>query len=150
LLISIAELFKLSMGTNGAILVNSKYYKILFYFSIAMALSVIFLNKILIEFLGIEGAALATLLVVLIFNSIKILYVKRKFNMHPYTKNTQKVLALLGFLFVVFYFVNPNINPLLSIFIKSTLLASIFIYCIIKWKISEDINTLFYKYFKRH
>ena len=73
LMISISELFKLSLGTNGAILINSKYYRMLFYFSIAMAVSVIIFNRFFIELLGIDGAALATLLVVIIFNVIKVI-----------------------------------------------------------------------------
>ena len=53
LMISFSELYKLALGTNGAILTNSKYYKMFFYFSIGMATSVILLNKILIEKIGI-------------------------------------------------------------------------------------------------
>ena len=78
LMISIAELYKLALGTNGAILTNSKYYKVFFYFSIAMALSVILLNRWLIQLFGINGAALATLLVVVVFSTFKIIYIKRK------------------------------------------------------------------------
>ena len=50
LIISFAELFKLSLGTNGTILTNSKYFRMLFYFSTAMAISVIVLNRLLIEY----------------------------------------------------------------------------------------------------
>jgi len=147
LIISISELFKLSLGTNGAILTNSKYYKMLFYFSIAMAINVIVLNRILIQILSIEGAALATLLVVLIFGMIKVFYVKSKLKIQPYSKNTIVILCIIGFLFFTFYFVNLNINPLLSMLVKSILLTVIFSYFIIKLKLSEDINNLISKYF---
>ncbi len=147
LIISISELFKLSLGTNGAILTNSKYYKMLFYFSIAMAVSVIVLNRVLIQVLGIEGAALATLLVVLVFGVIKIVYVKNKLKMQPYSKKTKIILGIIGLLFAAFYFLNFNIHPLLSILIKSVLLTAIFSYLMIKLKLSEDINILFNKYF---
>jgi O-antigen/teichoic acid export membrane protein len=149
LIISFAELFKLSLGTNGTILTNSKYYRMLFYFSIAMAISVIVLNRIFIEYFGIQGAAFATLLVVVIFSIIKIIYVKNKLKMHPYSNSTKKILFIIGFLFVVFYFILLNINPLLSILIKSFLLITIFIFLIIKFKLSEDINNLYHKYFNK-
>ncbi|NOQ91702.1 MAG: oligosaccharide flippase family protein [Flavobacteriaceae bacterium] len=149
LIISISELFKLSLGTNGAILTNSKYYKMLFYFSIAMAISVIVLNRILIQSLSIEGAALATLIVVLVFGVIKIVYVKNKLKMQPYSKNTTIILVIIGLLFFTFYFISFNINPLLSIIVKSTLLTTIFIFLIIKLKLSEDINNLLSKYFNK-
>ncbi len=149
LIISISELFKLSLGTNGAILTNSKYYKMLFYFSIAMAISVIVLNRVLIQTLSIEGAALATLIVVLVFGVIKIVYVKNKLKMQPYSKNTTIILVIIGFLFFTFYFISFNINPLLSIIVKSTLVTAIFIFLIIKLKLSEDINNLLSKYFSK-
>ena len=47
LMISISELYKLALGTNGTILTNSKYYKVFFYLSLAMAGTVIVLNYFL-------------------------------------------------------------------------------------------------------
>ncbi|MCF6223062.1 MAG: oligosaccharide flippase family protein [Flavobacteriaceae bacterium] len=149
LIISISELFKLSLGTNGAILTNSKYYKMLFYFSIAMAVSVIVLNRVLINLMGIEGAALATIIVVIIFGIIKILYVNKKLKMHPYSKNSMLILGIIGILFFAFYFVPVGDNPILSILLKSVLLIVIYTVLIIKLHLSEDINNLFYKYFRK-
>lgn len=146
LLISIAELFKLSLGTNGSILTNSKYYKMFFYFSIAMAFSVIVLNRFLIEILGIEGAALATLIVVILFGIIKIIYLKMKLQMHPYTKNTKLVIAIIIILFLPFYFIHFDFHPIISILIKVITVSTIFIISIIKLRISEDINKLVGKY----
>ncbi len=146
LLISIAELFKLSLGTNGSILTNSKYYKMFFYFSIAMAFSVIVLNRLLIEILGIEGAALATLIVVILFGIIKIIYLRIKLQMHPYSKNTKLVLAIIIVLFFSFYFIQFNFHPIISILIKGFIVSTIFIISIIKLRISEDFNNLVRKY----
>ncbi|MCF6298047.1 MAG: oligosaccharide flippase family protein [Flavobacteriaceae bacterium] len=145
LMISIAELFKLSLGTNGAILTNSKYYKIFFYFSISMAFSVIILNRILIEILGIEGAALATLFVVLIFNFIKIIYLKNKLGIYPYSKKTKNILTIIALLFFLFYFLKFNIHPFLSILLKSFLVALIYIFLVIRLRLSNDINKLIRK-----
>ncbi len=146
LLISIAELIKLSLGTNGTILTNSKYYRMLFYFSIAMAVSVIVLNRVLISYFGIQGAALATLLVVILFSLVKIIYVRNKLKMHPYSKNTNKILIIIVSLFVVFYFVELPITTFLSILIKSSLLVFVFVFLIIKLRLSEEINNLYDKY----
>jgi O-antigen/teichoic acid export membrane protein len=148
LIISLSEMIKLSLGTNGAILTNSKYYKAMFYYAIGMALSVIILNKILIEFMGIQGAALATLIVVLVFSLLKILYLNVKMKMQPFTGKTRKLLGVILLLFLVFQFTPFDINPLLSIFIKSILLSLIFIIAVIKMKLSDDMNQLFNRFFK--
>ena len=148
LIISLSEMIKLSLGTNGAILTNSKYYKAMFYYAIGMALSVIILNKVLIESMGIQGAALATLIVVLVFSLLKIIYLNVKMKMQPFTVKTRKLLVVILFLFLVFQYPTFDINPLLSIFIKSILLSLIFIFAVIKMKLSEDMNQLFNRFFK--
>jgi len=147
LMVSVAELFKLSLGTNGAILTNSKYYRVFFYFSTAMALSVIILNRILIELFGIEGAALATLVVVLIFGFIKVMYIRSKLQIHPYSTSTNIVLIIIGILFIAFYFWELAIPPVLSIILKSIIVSLLFSILIIKFRLSEDINNLVRKYF---
>ncbi len=146
LMISISELFKLSLGTNGAILTNSKYYKVFFYFSITMAFSVIVLNRILIEMLGIDGAALATLAVVILFSFVKVIYLNKKLRMHPYSKNTMIIFGIILVLFFAFYFLSFDIHPFLNILLKSVLVSSIFIFLIIKLKLSKDINKLLPKW----
>ncbi|MEN8124354.1 MAG: oligosaccharide flippase family protein [Bacteroidota bacterium] len=145
LIISFSELIKLTIGTNGAILTNSKYYRMFFYFSIAMAFSVIVLNRYLIELLGIDGAAIATLVVVFIFSLIKIIYVNKKLNMHPFTNNTLKVFSIIFGLFFIFYFINFSFHPLLNITIKSIIISIIYFILIIKFQISNDLNHLILK-----
>ena len=148
LIISLSEMIKLSLGTNGAILTNSKYYKAMFYYAIGMALSVIILNKILIESMGIQGAAMATFIVVLVFSFLKIIYLNMKMKMQPFTVKTRKLLLVILILFLIFYYTSFDINPLLSIFIKSILLSLIFIFAVIKLKLSDDMNQLFNRFFK--
>jgi O-antigen/teichoic acid export membrane protein len=145
LMISFSELYKLALGINGAILTNSKYYKMFFYFSIGMATSVILLNKVLIEKMGIDGAALATLLTIVLFNSIKLLYIKRKFNMQPFTKNSLIVLCVTLILFGLFYFIKLPFNPILNIIVKSILIVIVYSLIVIKLKLSKDITDLLKK-----
>jgi len=148
LMISVAELFKLALGNNGSILTNSKYYKVFFYLSIAMAVSVIFLNKWLIELIGINGAALATLIVVLIFSTFKILYVKQKLNLLPFTTKTISVVLLTMILFLSFYFIDFPFHPLLNIFLKSLIITIIYVIIIFKMNISEEVNVLLKRYLR--
>ncbi len=148
LVISISELIKLSLGTNGAILTNSKYYRMLFYYAIGMAVSVIVLNKILIDFMGIEGAALATLIVVSLFSLLKIIYVSKKIKMQPFTSKTIILLVIISLLFAIFYFIHLPFNSYLNILVKSTLITVVFIFLVVKLKLSVDMNQMLERYFK--
>jgi len=149
LMISFSELYKLALGNNGAILTNSKYYKVFFYLSIAMALSVIVLNQWLIELIGINGAALATLIVVVLSSTFKIFYIKQKMQMQPFTNKTIMVLLLTSVLFFAFYFIDFPFHPILNIFIKTIIITIIYVIVIFKLDISEEINVLLRKYIRK-
>jgi O-antigen/teichoic acid export membrane protein len=148
LVISISELIKLSIGTNGAILTNSRYYKMLFYYAIGMAISVVVLNRILIDFMGIQGAALATLLVVALFSLMKVIYVGKKMKMQPFTVKTIVLLLIITIMFMIFYFIDLPFNAYLNILIKSSLITVIFVFLVIKLKLSVDMNLMIDRYFK--
>ncbi|MGI9531272.1 oligosaccharide flippase family protein [Lutimonas sp.] len=148
LVISVAELIKLSLGTNGAILTNSKYYKMLFYYAIGMAVSVVVLNRILIELMGIQGAALATFIVVAVFSALKVMYVRIKMQMQPYSSKTIILLGLVIVFYLVFGFMNLPFHPFVNILIKSVLLTLLFGLIVIRMNLSEDLNQLVRKYFR--
>ncbi|HBK71525.1 MAG TPA: sugar isomerase, partial [Flavobacteriaceae bacterium] len=149
LMISIAELYKLAIGTNGAILINSKFYRMFFYFSLAMAISVIVLNRWLIQLIGIDGAALATLIVVLLFSTFKIIYVQRKLKMQPFTKNTLVVLVLILVLFFAFYFIEIPFHPLVNITFKSLVVTIIYVLVIYKLNLSEEVTRILKTYLEK-
>lgn len=148
-IISVAKLIELAMGTGNAILVNSKYYKIFFYLALAMALSVILLNNWLIELIGINGAALATLIVVVVYSFIKIMYVKAKLKIQPFTLNTVKIAIIVFIIFFAFYFWNFSFHPIINIALKCLIISVLYVLLIKKLKISEDINSLFNNYMVR-
>ena len=143
LIISASELIKLSLGTNGAILTNSNLYRVLFYLSLSMAASVFVLNKVLIEQMGIEGAAIATLLVVFAFGAFRVYYVYRKMRMQPFDRNTVIVLVLIGLIFSIFFSIQLGLPPILAILIKSFVISLVFLFAVFKLRISEDLNTFF-------
>ncbi|UMB54265.1 polysaccharide biosynthesis C-terminal domain-containing protein [Lutibacter sp. A64] len=147
LIISIAKIMELALGTGNAILVNSKYYKIFFYLSLAMAISVIVLNRWLISLIGINGAALATLIVVLVYGVIKIMFIKSKLNIQPFSRNTIKVLFVIAAVYFIIDFWDFGLNPILNILFKGILITTVFLVIIKRLNISEDLNKLFAKYF---
>jgi len=145
LMISVAKLFELAMGTNIAILSNSKYYKVYFYLSLAMAFSVIILNDWLINLLGNNGAALATLIVVVIFFIIRILYVNNKLGLQPFTLKTIWILVLILSLFIVFKYIEFNYNPIANILIKSLIISILYVFISYKLSLSQELNKMLKK-----
>lgn len=148
LMISIAKLYIMFLGNNGAIISNSKYYKVLLPYGIAMALSVAYLNIWLIDVYGMNGAALSTLLVILFFNTIKIWYVKHKFNMLPFTKKSFVLIFLIVIVYALFNFWNFNFHPVINIGLKSIIIIVCYLFITFKLKISLEINQLISKFIK--
>jgi len=148
LMISAAKLYTMFLGSNGAIISNSKHYRVLLPYGIAMAASLIYLNDILIDKIGMNGAALSTLLVILFFNTLKVWYVKRKFSIQPFTVKTLWMFLILLAFYGLFYFIHLPFHPLVNIVVKS-ILISVSYFLIVKWlRISEDINKLIYRFLK--
>lgn len=148
--ISLAKLYHMFLGSNGAIITNSKYYKVLLPYGIAMAFSVIVLNYYLIDLMSIEGAALSTLLVVSVFNTIKLFYVKAKFNLVPFTSKTGLLLILLILFYGVFFFWNFPFYPIVNIILKSILIGTVYLFFILKFKISNEIQRLLPRFLKNY
>ncbi len=149
LIVSIAEMIKLALGTNGAILTNSRYYKSFFYFSISMAISVIILNKVLIEMLGINGAAISTLIVVAVFSVLRIVYVQNKMKMQPFDKNIFMLIIVIGLVYFIFERINVFENPILNMGIKSASIILIYSVLILRLKLSDEFEKMFRNLLKR-
>ena len=148
LMISFAKLYTMSLGNNGAIISNSKYYKILLPYAIGMSVAVYVLNDWLIGVFSMNGAALSTLLVIMLFNSIKIGYVYQKFEVQPFTKKTLFLLFCIVMFYIVFSFWDFSFHPIVNIVLKSSLIASLYVLVIYKLHISFALNALIEKFIK--
>ena len=140
LIISFAKLIQMSFGCGPAILATSSFYKITLPFSISMAISVYFLNDYLIDLHGINGAAISTLIVLLLFTILKVLYINFKLKIHPYSYNTIKIILVISLVYFIFDFIQLKFYPLFNIVLKSALISSVYIFLVYFLKLSDTIN----------
>ena len=148
LIVSLAKLYDNSLGNNNAILFNSDYYRMVLFFGVLLAIMAIVLNAIFIPVYGIEGSAFATFLAVFIYNTIKIVFVKQKFNMQPFTTGSAKIVVTLIVLSVAFYFWEFPFHPIINIILKSGFIGLIYFLLIYKLNVSEDISNQIKKYLR--
>ena len=138
--IGLSQLFSIASGVNGAIIINSKYYKYDLYTNLLLVGITIASNLILIPKYGIDGAAMATAISVLLFNLIRLILIKVKMNMHPFSLNSFKTILVL---FVIYYLLQslPKSSILLlDIFRKSAIIIILYIPLVLWLKLSEDIT----------
>lgn len=84
LIIGIGKLFDMATGTNGSIILTSRHYRFDLAANLLLVVFTVGLNLWLIPLYGIEGAAAATALSILLYNLIKFLYVAFRLSMQPF------------------------------------------------------------------
>ena len=147
-LIGIAKLTDNLIGNNNAILFNSDYYRVALTLGAFLAVITILFNMILIPKYGIDGAAIATFLAIVIYNITKLGFVYSKFKMSPFSLGTLKTLILIILLVAGFYFWEFSFHPIANIGLKSLIVGIIYVLIIYKMNYSEDITTILNKYLK--
>ncbi|APY07201.1 sugar isomerase [Winogradskyella sp. J14-2] len=148
LLVSLAKLYDNSLGNNNAILFNSDYYKMVLFFGVLLAVLAIVLNFIFIPVYGIEGSAFATFLAIVVYNSVKLLFVKQKLNMQPFSIATLKIGVLLLVIALAMFFWDFSFHPFINIALKSIIIVIVYFTLVLWLNISEDISTQIKKYLK--
>ncbi|MEE9407636.1 MAG: oligosaccharide flippase family protein [Polaribacter sp.] len=160
LMISFAKLYTMFLGSNGAIINNSTFYKVTLPIALGMSVFVYLLNKLFyfnLEF-GTDGLALATLLTILIFNTFKLWFVYKKFSITPFTPKSFKMGMIILFMFVAFYFWDFNlpeleimefsITPIINILLKSIIITLVYVFVVLKLKVSNEIDSLLKRFYK--
>ena len=142
LIISSAKLIQMSFGCGPAILATSKFYKITLPFSIAMAVSVYFLNDYLIDLYGINGAAISTFIVLLIFTVLKIIYIRYKVKLQPFNFNSIKIFTSILLIYFFNSYINLELSPLIEIIIRSIIILITYVLVIDFFGVSKKMKDL--------
>lgn len=145
-IIGLTKFYDVILGNNNAIILNTKYYRTVLLFGLLLVFMMIGLNMLLIPLYGILGAAWATLISVMVYNTIKLLFVVKKMNLFPFTVNTLKSFGIISIVFLVFYFWDFSFHPLVNIILKSVLITLLYVFINYKLIISVEINDFLDKY----
>jgi hypothetical protein len=139
-MIGLSKFYDVLLGNNNSIIVNTKHYRTVLLYGIFTVLLMIILNMIFIPIYGIEGSAFATLLTVIIYNTIKLFYVINKMNLYPFTIKTIYSLVIIIVSFLLFYFWDFTFHPIINIGLKSILISVFYMFFTYKFQISEEVN----------
>lgn len=148
-MIGLSKYFDLILGNNNAIIFNTKYYRTVLFLGVLLVILTVGLNMIFIPLYGIIGSAFATLLSITMYSLAKLLFVVKKLDLYPFTKQTTYSLILTFVLFVAFYVWDFPFNPIISIILKSILLTVAYVYLNYRFVISTEINEVMDKYLKK-
>jgi len=142
LFLASSKLIDMLMSMNTQIITYSKAYKYNLIFMMVLGVSNLTLNYLFINKFGLVGAAIATASSLLLYNIIKLIFIRIRFGIHPFSVSTLKTSFLFGLFLLMFYYLQFDMAPLYNLVIKCALILVIFGSIAYSWNISPDINSM--------
>jgi O-antigen/teichoic acid export membrane protein len=137
----IGRLVDCATGMNDQVLSITNYYKFNFYVSFVLIIVLFILIRILVPMYGIIGAAWSTTLTITIFNAVKYVFVWKKLNMQPFSKNTLLVIIAGAAAFLPGYFVPRINNPFADTMLRCIIITAAYGILLVVLKPSADLRT---------
>jgi O-antigen/teichoic acid export membrane protein len=139
-IIGFTHLFDMLCGANGQIIIASKYFRFDLYASIVLMVSAVVLNYLLIPIYGLAGAASATAISVVLFNIIKLIFIRIKFNTQPFRPQ----LLLLTLIGLTIIYLSRLFNPMewvyADILVRSITITMVYLFAVRMFKLSDEVN----------
>ena len=142
LFIVASQLVNLVAGLHGLILIHSSYYKSIIYFNLFLFIITFITNFIFIPIYGINGAAFATFISLLLFNTFRMIYVYKKMKFHPFSIKTSISLLMIILIFFCVNYIPLTQFVLFNILIRCLLVSLLLIFMVRYFNLSQDINDI--------
>lgn len=139
LVLALGKLFDMITGPNDLIIGLSRFYKFNLLCIFLLSLGNVLLNFKFITLYGVYGPAFASIIFLFLFNIIKVIFVKIKMGMLPFTRNMFHLLGLASFCVVLDFFLPKTGWIWLDLFIGGIVLLCFYLFPLIFWKLAPDL-----------
>jgi O-antigen/teichoic acid export membrane protein len=142
LVLGITRLIDAGTGVNGEIIGTSTQWRFEFFSRILLIVLFIPLNYILIKQYGLIGAAYGNLIAFTVYNTVRIIFLKVKFNLQPFTNKTLLSLIMAAVIYSVSHYLFSSMNGLSGIIARSSLFTVLFVAGVYFLKLTPDAQQL--------
>ncbi len=149
LFIALANLIEVMAGVNIQIIITSEYYKYQTYFMILLLVSIVITNMILIPIMGINGAAIATLISSVIYTLVRLIFLFRRYSFQPFRINHLKVLGILVLLILLGICIPHLSNWIIDIFVRSIAISILYMFMSLVFKTSDELVKIYHLVIKK-
>jgi O-antigen/teichoic acid export membrane protein len=150
LLLCLANIVEMGTGVNGQIIATSTLWKFEFYTNIILGIIITAGSYFFTKYLfGINGPAAAVLIGTLVYNTIRILFLYKKFKLLPFTKSTVLAITILPAIIILCKLALPHFSLYLGLLITNLFMAIGFSVCIYKLNLSPDVKPIVQNLLKR-
>ncbi|MEO9051072.1 MAG: oligosaccharide flippase family protein, partial [Ginsengibacter sp.] len=137
--LGMARVVDLGTGVNSQIIGTSTFWRFEFVSGMILLSLAVPLNYFLVKQAGIVGAGYSNLISMFIYNVIRITFLKKKFNMHPFSiKTFYAILLAVGCYFICYYAFN-SLHGFLAIMFKTIVFTALYGGSIIYFDLSPDV-----------
>ena len=144
----LANVIEMSTGANAAIIQTSRYYRANTPLIFVTILILVFSAIPLIKIFGLTGAGISILLTISVTNFLRFLFLKWKFGLQPFSYRMLHVFIIGGTAYFAGYLFPEGLHFIPDILIRSLITGLIFLFCVVFFNISEDINEVVYRVFR--
>jgi O-antigen/teichoic acid export membrane protein len=142
LFMGIGYLIDLATGANGAIIGTSIYYRYDTLFMVVLVAFTFVTNLLLIPIYGIVGSGIASCLTYLLFNLLRLAFIKIKFNMQPYSPVFLKVLGFGVIAYIISSLIPATGMHYLDIAMRGSIITIIYGVLIVAFNVSPEVSIL--------
>ncbi len=145
LILLASKLIDLGTGINNQVIGTSNYWRFDFVTNLIYTICAVPLNFFLIKYYGINGAAVANLIAIIIYNSIRFVFIYKKFGMQPFTLKSICILLFGCIAGTIAHFIPVISNLFIDGILRTPAFIILFGTLILSFKISEDSQVIFNK-----
>lgn len=148
--IGFMRIIDMGTGVNAQIIQTSVYWRFEFFTGVILLLLTLPLNYIFTKFyFGIIGPAISNLIAFTIYNAIRYGFLKRKFNLDPFSINTLFTLAIGAMAYYICYLLMDDKQGLIWLTIRSVTFILLYVFGVLGLKLSPDIIPIWNTLLKR-
>ena len=139
-ILGITTIIDMGTGVNAQIIATSTYWKFELVSGVVLLFFILPLSYILTKEFGLIGPAIATLVSVTVYNTIRILFLWKKFKLFPLTIQTVYTVLLAAACYGVCYFTFNTIHGFSGMFLRSITFITLYAIGVVFMKLSPDIQ----------
>ena len=137
--LGLARVVDLGTGVNSTIIGTSTYWRFEFISGMILLTLAVPLNYFLVKQFGIIGAGYSNLISLSVYNIIRIIFLKRKFNMHPFSHKTIYAVLLAFAAYTICYYTFISFHGFFGILLKTAVFTGVYGGAILYFDLSPDV-----------
>lgn len=137
--LGLARVVDLGTGVNSQIIATSTFWRFEFLSGMVLLSLIVPLNYFLVKEFGIIGAGYSNLASMMVYNSIRIIYLQRKYKMHPFDTKTLYAIMVAIVCYVICFYAFNMIHGFIGIALRSLVFMFLFGGSIVYFDLTPDV-----------